>query len=192
MKNFIVFLSIVLFFAGNISASLFEKITLSEIEKQSDLIVEGSVNGIKSFWNIDKTMIYTKVTISIKKIEKGQFGADSLKLTLIGGRIGNKALIALGMPVFAPKEEVFLFLNKTNVGYLNFFLGKNTAEKLSKTYQVTGSGQGKFKITKDPNSGKKILKQDVGNMEFANSVSETIDLQNCSLEEMRAFLKKKK
>ncbi len=68
------FCLIVLFlFAGNAQAMMVEQ-SLEELAEGSDAIVIGTVEAASIYWNAHQTNIYTKVTVSVQKVIKGEGG----------------------------------------------------------------------------------------------------------------------
>ncbi len=153
---------ILMFGRESVFATLVTKMSLTEMVKQSDLIIEGTVSKIQSQWNEEKTMIYTDIEINIKSAEKGSSQNNLLVIRLLGGRVGNIATIALGTPAFHRDEQLVLFLKELKPETLTFFLGKQTTSKLSMAYGITGWNQGYFKIMEDSQVEKKILRQVYG------------------------------
>lgn len=194
MKNRAIFLSIFLFviflMEGIGLAHLIKKITLIEMVKESDLIIEGTVSKIQSQWNNEKTMIYTDVEITVKQIEKGIIRKPSITIRLIGGRIESIAMIALGSPAFKKDESVFLFLKELQPESLSFFLGEKTASQLGDAYSVIGWNQGFFDIDIDSQTGQKILRQRaIPEGHFVGKTSEDYDLQNLTLSQLRDIIR---
>ncbi len=70
--------------------SLFEVPLQTQINKAS-LVVEGEVKVVTSFWNTEKTMIYTVNTIEVHKVFKGK-SADFIEIVTDGGLVDNVAI----------------------------------------------------------------------------------------------------
>jgi hypothetical protein len=69
-------------------------LSLSERVNTSALIVEGVVDSKVSYWNHDKSMIYTASRVSISRIYKGSqlIQSQTLNVITLGGTVGNKAI----------------------------------------------------------------------------------------------------
>lgn len=69
-------------------------LSLSERVNASTLITEGKVIQIKSFWNADRTMIYTANTIAVSKVYKGmsQIYSGTIEIITLGGTVNDKAI----------------------------------------------------------------------------------------------------
>ncbi len=160
--------------------------------KQSDLIIEGEVINIKSQWNEKHSIIYTDVILTIQKVEKGIVSGHSLTVRLLGGRVGDTSIVALGTPIFTMGNKVLLLLNESNREYLTSFLGESTVSKLRNSYQIVGPGQGYFEITIDSYTGEKFVKQKIDGMEFVNTVEEPLNLQRLPLSDVKQIIRKLK
>ncbi len=63
------------------------EVSLDERIEMSSLIVEGQVIEQRSFWNAEKTLIYTANVIDVYRVFKGD-AVDQIELVTPGGRIG--------------------------------------------------------------------------------------------------------
>ncbi len=91
MKNItliciLLLLTVIKSYSKFIPVSLEEKITLSE------LIIEGEVLSEESYFNESETMIFTDYNIKIYKIFKGQTSREIIKLVTIGGQLGDRRI----------------------------------------------------------------------------------------------------
>ncbi|NIT59957.1 MAG: hypothetical protein GWN00_28180 [Aliifodinibius sp.] len=174
-------------------ATMIEKMSLNEIVNQSDLIIEGTVSTIESHWNEERTMIYTEVGITIQRIEKGSIKDSTITIRFIGGRVGNKAVIALGTPVFNKHEQVLLMLKEISAQSLNFFLGEQTTARLNDAYSIVGWHQGYFNIFTDATNGQKMLKQyKATKLDLVGNISEKFNLQNLPYSKLINIIDRKK
>lgn len=125
---------------GVANASTVGKMTLGQMVSGSKEIVRGTVTHVSSEWNEDNTQIHTTVELFVSDVAKGNTReTEILTLRMLGGRIGDLAMIIVGSPVFAMGEDVILFLRDP--------------ESLS---PILGLHQGKLKIEED--AGAKRLK----------------------------------
>jgi hypothetical protein len=113
-----------------------------ELGSQSKLVVRGHVVGVRSYWNEKQTKIFTETTIATDESYKGKVGA-TVKLTQLGGTVGNTKVTVSGALHWREGEEVLLFLEPY------------TAD----TYHVSGFSQGKFNIERDPATGAAFVRQ---------------------------------
>jgi len=101
---------VILFAAGQVWAAM-RPIPKTELDRRSDVIVTGKVMGMKSYWNSDKTLIYTDVTIEPEEFIKGRMRRNAV-IKVIGGEVGEMSLVVEEMPVFSLGEMVTVNLAK--------------------------------------------------------------------------------
>jgi len=65
----------------------------------SQKIVRGQVVGVRSYWNPEKTLIYTGVTVLVDEYLKGD-GPSEITITVPGGTIGDKTQWVSDVPQF--------------------------------------------------------------------------------------------
>ena len=83
--------------------------TPEQIARQSALVVDGKVVGVRSYWNADHSRIFTEATVDVDGTHKGRAGAR-VRVVQIGGVVGNVRMTAHGALAWTPGEEVLLFL----------------------------------------------------------------------------------
>ena len=83
----------------------------AELARRSDVIVTGKVVGVKSYWNPEKTLIYTDVSIEPEEFTKGRMRRNAV-IRVVGGEVGEMSLVVDEMPVFSPGEQVTVNLVK--------------------------------------------------------------------------------
>ncbi len=118
-----------------------KKMSTKDLTEISTAILYGKCTKVKSDWNKDKNLILTTITIVPEEYLKGNLGSEAL-ITVPGGRVEDIIYEVSEMPSFEEGEEVFAFIWKHPSG-----------QNL-----VTGGEQGKLKIEKDRNTGKKVVK----------------------------------
>ncbi len=122
------------------SIAQLKKMSAEDLTNESSAILHGKCTKVKSEWNNDKDIIYTTVTVVAEEYIKGDLGPEA-QLTIPGGQVGDIIYEVSEMPVFYEGEEVIAFVWKHPSG-------KNL---------ITGGSQGKLKIRKDKNTGKKMV-----------------------------------
>jgi hypothetical protein len=85
------------------------KTTWADRVDQAQIVLRGVVVSVRSYWNQDRTMIYTENRISVQEYIKGS-GPGEVTLTIPGGRVGDEALIVSDAPRFKVGEHVVLTL----------------------------------------------------------------------------------
>ncbi len=129
------------------SKSQVMKMSAEELTKESTAVFYGKCTGKRCEWNENRSIIYTYVTIVPEEYIKGNLGSQAV-IAVPGGRVDDIIYEVSEMPVFTEGEEVVAFI-WTNPS------GKNL---------VTGGFQGKMKIEKDKNTGKRMV-LGAGNMD---------------------------
>ena len=131
--------------------------SVRELGSQSQLVVRGHVVGVRSYWNDRQTKIFTETTIATDESYKGKAGA-TVKLTQLGGTVGNMKVTVSGALYWRPGEEVLLFLEPYTAG----------------TFHVSGFSQGKFTVERDPDTGEPFVRQaDAGDVQMLGAPSQS-------------------
>ena len=110
-------------------ATTVERLSLEDLTRRSQSIVEGVVRGARTYRSPDGKLILTDTTIEVTEAIKGQV-ARTIDVTTVGGQIGDTVLHVGGMPAFSTGESTIVFVQRSN-GYLT----------------VVGLGQGKFTVS---------------------------------------------
>ncbi|MDW5550716.1 hypothetical protein [Methanosarcina sp.] len=125
-----------------------------DLNNYSDTVVMGTVKEIlPPKWNtIDgklpnkapdefdiNDLIYTDVTISVDKYLKNSLSSNEVTVRVLGGKVGDDAMVTDEEPSFKPGEKVLLYLTKDN-----YEATKNISPQ---HFVVTGHMQGKFELT---------------------------------------------
>ena len=104
--------------SGTALATTVLKISLNEMTLGSDLIIQGSIKSAETVAiGGNERHLQTQVVVDIRNVLKGQKGMKSLRLELMGGKLGKWVMHIPGMPTFTPGEEVVLFLEKTRTNW---------------------------------------------------------------------------
>jgi hypothetical protein len=123
-------------------ATQIEYVSPRQMGDESALVARGKVSEVRSFWNAERTKIFTETTIMLDETYKGQGGA-SVRVLQLGGDVGTIRMHVHGSLSWRDGEEVLLFLDRMDTGY----------------FRVTGFSQGKFEIERDPVSGEAFVKR---------------------------------
>lgn len=126
----------------------------------SSAIDEGDVTSVRSEWTPGHKQIVTTVEIRVSQAFKGSRPADGrLVLRLLGGRVGDTVMEAIGQPTFAEGEHVIVFLDAEGVDLM----------------PITGLFQGKFTVLPDPATGvPTVVERGVPRDEFVRTVSRIV------------------
>ena len=120
--------------------SQMKNMSAKDLTKESTAVFYGKCVKIRSGWNETKDVILTYITVIPEEYIKGNLGSEAV-ITVPGGRVGDIIYEVSEMPFFTEGEEVVAFI-WTNPA------GKNL---------VTGGFQGKMKIEKDRQTGKRMV-----------------------------------
>ncbi len=115
--------------------------TPKELASESQLVVDGKVSSVRSYWNDDRSKIFTEAVVDVGSTYKGGT-APTVRVVQLGGVVGNVRMTAHGALQWKKGEEVLLFLEPSTPG----------------AFQVAGFSQGKYLIERDPRTGKAFVK----------------------------------
>src|SRR5262245_49189949 len=74
--------------AGLTYASVFLKEDIASLKKTSDAVVRARVTDSRSYWNDDRSMIFTDVTLQVKGLLHGASG-NTIVVRVPGGTVGD-------------------------------------------------------------------------------------------------------
>ncbi len=80
----------------------------------ADAIVEGEIVSQSSFWNPDRTFIYTKNTVRVYKVFKGSLPTETVDIVSLGGQVGDKLIKHSGIMPHVGDAGVFFAQQKSN------------------------------------------------------------------------------
>lgn len=144
-KNFI--LLMLLFLGISLTSTAQNKSTvLKELSKRADVIVTGKVTENKSSWNDSKTRIYTRTTLQVDEVFKGNNNENTIEITYPGGEVGDVGELYTHMPTFKNDEEVLVFLKK---------------DTKDNRYKVLNGEEGKITIINDKKTNEKVTTSNV-------------------------------
>jgi len=97
------------------SATTLRRMGLEELVAGNKTIVVGQVVDARSYWNKDKTFILTDVRLAINEVVKGDVQDREIKVTLMGGRVGDLTTLIIGGAELIPGKSYLLFLNEESL-----------------------------------------------------------------------------
>ncbi|MCZ6766830.1 MAG: hypothetical protein O7D32_07850 [bacterium] len=106
------------------------------------LVVQGTVSGVRSYWNQERSKIFTEATITVSATHKGQ-NQGIVRVTQLGGVVGNVKMSVGAAIQWSNGEEVLLFLERYDKG----------------SYQVFGFSQGKFDVERNQDTGEAFVRR---------------------------------
>jgi hypothetical protein len=128
-----------LFYSAN--ATIVRPLSEEELAEQAETIFVGQCVSIKSEWNEERTKIFTYITVSPQNFLKGSGRPQTVVIKQPGGEVGEIGMRVDGISVFEEGEEVLLFLQRDQRDF----------------YKTIGLSQGKFSISTDQDTGRKVL-----------------------------------
>ena len=108
-----------------------------QLGSESTLVVRGTVESVRSYWNEERTTILTETRIRIDDTYKGVAGT-TVAIVQYGGVVDHVKVSVAGAVSWQPEEEALLYLEPFT----------------SDTYQVTGFSQGKLNIVRGDRPGE--------------------------------------
>jgi len=112
-----------------------------QLADESSQIVRGKVVSVRSFWNAERTHIFTEARIKVDETYKGGARTE-VKIVQLGGIADHVNMHVEGALSWKPSEEVLLFLESNASG----------------EFRVTGFSQGKFAIERDRKTGRAFVR----------------------------------
>ncbi len=141
-------LALGLFGPGAARASTVEYVPLGEMAQRADQILTGRVVGVRSQLSVRRTSIHTFVTIEVDEWLKGGRSGSVVTLRVLGGEAEGYRLVIAGGPSFEVGEEVLVF----------------TDGGAGRIPTVFGLGQGKFRMERDPTTGRRTLSRSLAGL----------------------------
>lgn len=121
--------------------------TFDQLVQQAELVFQGTVMDVKSVWEGQgaQSHIETYVTFQVAENVKGDAGA-SYTIRMLGGKVGEDALIVDGAPRFEVGDREILFVEHN---YDQFV-------------PLVGIAHGRFHVQSDEATGRDIIVNDEG------------------------------
>ena len=107
-----------------------------DLGREAPLFIHGRVQSVESYWNNERTKIFTSTEIAVEETYKGSTG-QTIEIVQLGGTVGKVKVSVQGALGWKAGEEVLLFAEPYDAG----------------TFQVSGFSQGKFLVERDPATG---------------------------------------
>jgi len=103
------------------------KMDFSDLAREANHIVVGTVTGIEGEYDPSGTFIRSNVTLAVERSLRGQ-APDTIVLRTPGGQVGGMEQVALGVANFEVGERVLVFLTSWGDGtpkVLGYVQGKS-------------------------------------------------------------------
>ena len=131
------------------SATTVRHVDTRGLVESSQEIVIGRVAQVRAAWNEKHTKIYTEVEIEVDSSLKGE-AARRLTLRQLGGEVDGVRYTVPGCATFRPGEEALLFVWRDRTGRA----------------QVNALAQGKFDISRDAATGRRVVQRSEAGLAF--------------------------
>ncbi|HVG07134.1 MAG TPA: hypothetical protein VNM67_05470 [Thermoanaerobaculia bacterium] len=119
---------------------------LEQLADRAELVFTGTAVSSEVALTPEDQFPFTFVTFRVESTLKGRAEGKELTLRFAGGPVGEDWVEVVGMPEFAIGEEYLLFVSGNGVN-------------LS---PVLGWHQGRLRVARDPESGRKVLVDEAG------------------------------
>lgn len=116
--------------------------SFDSLVSQADYVVRATVKSVNSEWHINgaNRSILTKVELTVSEIIKGT-PPTPLVLEILGGKIGQTAMVVKGAPKFQVGDDDILFIHGN---------GQQFIPLVALTY-------GQYAVTRDSTSGEEVV-----------------------------------
>ena len=94
-------------------ATTIRLLSLEQLTQSSSEVVQGTVTDITSFWNQNRTTIYTRVTVTPERTLKGS-APDEVTVLLPGGTVDGTTSMVVDAPELKRNQEVVFFLHRAD------------------------------------------------------------------------------
>jgi hypothetical protein len=140
IRRFALLGAVLLLGASIAGATTLVKMDFSDLARDANYIVVGTVTGVEGEWDPGYNFIRSNVTLSVERSFRGR-APDTLVIRTPGGQIGGEGQVAHGAATFEVGEKVLVFLTAWEDGVA----------------KVLGYVQGKSRVTWDE-QGRSRLK----------------------------------
>jgi len=110
-------------------ATTVTRMSLAQLVKRADLIVQGEVQSVYTQWDAEHHLVFTFIAIRVDESLKGG-NRQSVLIRQVGGTVGTVQMSIAGVPQFKSGETAVLFLKRQD----------------DSTFQVVGMNQGLYEI----------------------------------------------
>ncbi len=128
--------------------------TVAELAVSSSDIISGAVTSKESWWNEDKTFIFTTISVQVNELLKGTLAvASTVEVVVPGGEVGEIGLGVEHAAQFEVGEEVIVFLTLSEDGI----------------YEVTAWEQGKYTL-----ENGQVKEKDISVLSFKDEIRKVL------------------
>jgi hypothetical protein len=134
------FLALWLGAVGLAQGVIWDPLSIADLTRKAEWVVQGKV--VRKTALLDEAgTIYTRIELQVLEVWKGQVMDSPLIVVQGGGRVGNRETLVSGQANYQIGEEIVAFLMPNARGQA----------------VTIGLAQGKFLVSKDPDTGERIV-----------------------------------
>jgi hypothetical protein len=104
--------ALVVFLPASAVAAIITVTDVPTLSRLSGCILEGQVVSVRTAWSPTHTQIFTDVDLVVTTVHAGGCGVGPRRLHILGGAVGDTALVLSSSPGYAVGEQVLLFLDE--------------------------------------------------------------------------------
>lgn len=103
-----------IFLALSTQATIMQRLEIEELTRNSSDVFHGQIVSTQTYWNAERTRIYTSVNVRIQESFKGAArSGDTVKVVQLGGEKDGQRTDYAGRPEFTTGESIVLFTTRT-------------------------------------------------------------------------------
>jgi hypothetical protein len=124
-------------------ATVVVPVPIDSLARDADVVVVGRVTKIASYWEPRHASVFTRITLAVDEVWKGDGVGATLVVRQVGGQLPGRHAWVFGSPEFTRGEKVLVFLRRMADGAL----------------RVVHLYQGKFSVVPDSETGEELVHQ---------------------------------
>lgn len=97
------------------SASVLIRASLENLVANHETVVVGEVIETRSYWNEDESFILTDAKVEVSDVLKGDPNDREITVTLMGGKVGDRAVAIVGGAQLTRGKSYVLFIQKQDL-----------------------------------------------------------------------------
>jgi len=99
-------------------ATTYRRLSTADLVRRSERVSCVACESVEARVDAATGIIFTFVRLRLLEDLKGRSASSTVTLRIVGGRVGRRAMVVAGMPVFHRGEEAVLLLGRRNrAGY---------------------------------------------------------------------------
>ena len=144
--------------AGQDARAVMLGISTESLTRESDLVVEGVVERVESYWSSDGKQILSSATVSVLETVRGGGNRTIVRVEYLGGEVGDIGMGVSDIRPFKQGEQMLLFLKQRRVDHKG------------EVHELVGLSQGMYSVGKDRVARKSGFSLAAGQENVENNV----------------------